>query len=246
MVLDLLLIGLAVTLFPLPIMAFVLVVSGSRGVRNGLAFIFAWLACLVTVMALVLLLTGGQPPPPRSPPSIGALVATLVIGLGLVVYSEHRRRRSRRTGTGAGAAGPEPAAAEGGAAEGDAAAPEAPPASGSSVTSRMDEATGWSAAGLAVLLQPWGMVSAAAATVVQADLSHAQSFLALMAFCVLATSTLLAMELYMVFSPRRAQSVLLGLRGWLERHKDPAIVVTCLLLGLWLVARSLYQLTGTG
>ncbi|GAA2772170.1 GAP family protein [Streptomyces lavendulae] len=241
MVLDLLLIGLAVTLFPLPIMAFVLVVSGSRGVRNGLAFIFAWLACLVTVMALVLLLTGGQPPPPRSPPSIGALVATLVIGLGLVVYSEHRRRRSRRTATGAGAAATAPAAAEG-----DAAAPEAAPASGSSVTSRMDEATGWSAAGLAVLLQPWGMVSAAAATVVQADLSHAQSFLALMAFCVLATSTLLAMELYMVFSPRKAQSVLLGLRGWLERHKDPAIVVTCLLLGLWLVARSLYQLTGTG
>ncbi|ATZ22928.1 GAP family protein [Streptomyces lavendulae] len=244
MVLDLLLIGLAVTLFPLPIMAFVLVVSGSRGVRNGLAFIFAWLACLVTVMALVLLLTGGQPPPPRSPPSIGALVATLVIGLGLVVYSEHRRRRSRRTATGAGAAAP--VAVEGDAVEGDAAAPEAASASGSSVTSRMDEATGWSAAGLAVLLQPWGMVSAAAATVVQADLSHPQSFLALMAFCVLATSTLLAMELYMVFSPRKAQSVLLGLRGWLERHKDPAIVVTCLLLGLWLVARSLYQLTGTG
>ncbi|GLV96799.1 GAP family protein [Streptomyces lavendulae] len=244
MVLDLLLIGLAVTLFPLPIMAFVLVVSGSRGVRNGLAFIFAWLACLVTVMALVLLLTGGQPPPPRSPPSIGALVATLVIGLGLVVYSEHRRRRSRRTATGAGAAAP--VAAEGDAAEGDAAAPEAASASGSSVTSRMDEATGWSAAGLAVFLQPWGMVGAAAATVVEADLSDARSFLALMAFCVLATSTLLAMELYMVFSPRKAQSVLLGLRGWLERHKDPAIVVTCLLLGLWLVARSLYQLTGTG
>ncbi|MEU8501914.1 GAP family protein [Streptomyces lavendulae] len=249
MVLDLLLIGLAVTLFPLPIMAFVLVVSGSRGVRNGLAFIFAWLACLVTVMALVLLLTGGQPPPPRSPPSIGALVATLVIGLGLVVYSEHRRRRSRRTATGAGAAAPVAAegdAGEGDAGEGDAAAPEAASASGSSVTSRMDEATGWSAAGLAVFLQPWGMVGAAAATVVEADLSDAQSFLALMAFCVLATSTLLAMELYMVFSPRKAQSVLLGLRGWLERHKDPAIVVTCLLLGLWLVARSLYQLTGTG
>ncbi|MFB0631938.1 GAP family protein [Streptomyces sp. AB3(2024)] len=234
MVLDLLLIGLAVTLFPLPIMAFVLVVSGSRGVRNGLAFILAWLACLVSVMALVLFFTGGQPPPPRSPPSIGALVATLVIGLGLVVYSQHRRRLSRRRR----ATGPEPAAQEGAAVS--AATPD------SSVTARMDEATGWSAAGLAVLLQPWGMVSAAAATVVQADLSHAQSFLALMAFCVLATSTLLAMELYMVFSPRKAQSVLLGLRGWLERHKDPAIVVTCLLLGMWLVARSLYQLTGTG
>ncbi|MEU9376146.1 GAP family protein [Streptomyces sp. NPDC048255] len=227
MVLDLLVIGLAVTLFPLPIMAFVLVVSSPRGVRKGLAFILAWLACLVAVMAVVLLLTDGQPPLPRSPPSIGALVATLVIGVGLVVYSEHRRRRGRR-----------PAKAP------ESSAQELTTASGSSVTSRMDDATGWSAAGLAVLLQPWGMVGAAAATVVQADLSHPESFLALTAFCILATSTLLVMELYMVFAPDKAQLALLGLRGWLERHKDPAIVVICLLLGLWLVGRSLYQLTG--
>ncbi|MGW5848753.1 GAP family protein [Streptomyces sp. NPDC055254] len=227
MVLDLLLIGLAVTLFPLPVMAFVLVVSAPRGVRKGLAFILAWLACLVVVMAIVLLLTGGQPPPPRSPPSIAALVATLVFGVGLVVYSEHRRRRARRRATAPESCGPERTTS-----------------SGSSMTSRMDDATGWSAAALAVLLQPWGMVGAAAATVVQADLSHIESFLALMAFCVLATSTLLAMELYMVFSPDRAQRALLALRGWLERHKDPAIVITCLLLGLWLVGRSLYQLTG--
>lgn len=224
MVLDLVLIGLAVTLFPLPVMAFVLVVSGSRGVRNGLAFILAWLACLVAVMAVVLLLTDGQPPPPRSPPSIAALVATLVIGIGLVGYSERRRRRAKRRKAAPERPGPGP--------------------SGTSVASRMDDATAWSAAALAVLLQPWGMVGAAAATVVQADLSHTESFLALFGFCVLATSTLLAMELYMVFSPERAQRVLLGLRGWLERHKDPAIVLICLLLGLWLVGRSLYQLTG--
>ncbi|MCX5193005.1 GAP family protein [Streptomyces sp. NBC_00249] len=223
MVLDLLLIGLAVTLFPLPIMAFVLVVSAPRGVRKGLAFILAWLACLVAVIAAVLLLTGGQPPPPRSPPSIAALAATLAIGVGLVLYSEHRRRRSRRDA-------PAPSANE-------------PTASGTSLESRMDQATGWSAAALAVLLQPWGMVAAAAATVVQADLSHAESSLALFAFCLLATSTLLAMELYMVFSPEKAQLALTNLRAWLERHKDPAIVVACLVLGLWLVGRSLYQLT---
>ncbi|MCX4695701.1 GAP family protein [Streptomyces sp. NBC_01408] len=227
MVLDLLVIGLAVTLFPLPIMAFVLVVSASRGVRKGLAFILGWLACLVAVIAIVLLLTGGEPPPPRSPPSIAALAATLLIGVSLIVYSEHRRRRRRRTAT-----APVPAEEE------------QPEASGTSLSSRMDDATGWSAAALAVLLQPWGMVGAAAATVVQADLSHGGSFLALMAFCLLATSCLLAMELYMVFSPEKAQLGLTALRAWLDAHKDPAIVVTCLVLGLWLVGRSLYQLTG--
>lgn len=61
MVLDLLLIALAITVDPLPIMAFVLVVSSARGVWKGLAFILAWLACLVAVIAIVLTVTDGQP-----------------------------------------------------------------------------------------------------------------------------------------------------------------------------------------
>lgn len=228
MVLDLLLIGLAIALIPLSIMAFVLVVSAPHGVRKGLAFILGWLACLVAVVAVVLVFTDGKPPPPRSPPSIAALVATLVIGIGLVVYGALRHRRSRRTAT-----APAPDAREQAAA------------SETSVPSREDDdGTGWSAAGIAVLLQPWGMVAAAAATIVQADISRGASLLALIAFCLLATSVLLAMELYMVFSPEKAQLSLLGLRAWLERHKDPAIVLICLFLGLWLVGRSLYQLAG--
>ncbi|MFE2554730.1 GAP family protein [Streptomyces sp. NPDC059352] len=244
MLLDLLLIGVAITLYPLPVMAFVLVVSAPRGVYKGLAFIIAWLACLVAVIAMVLIFTGGQPPPPRSPPSIAALAATLVIGVGLIVYSEHRRRRSRRNASASASSSPSPPSSSSSSSSAEDEDEERPTGSGRSLTSRMDQATGWSAAGLAVLLQPWGMVSAAAATVVKADLSHAESFLALLGFCVLATSTLLAMELYMVFAPERAQLNLVSLRTWLTRHKDPAIVLICLLLGLWLVGRSLYQLTG--
>ncbi|WP_405921621.1 GAP family protein [Streptomyces sp. NBC_00122] len=228
MLLDLFVIGLVITLYPLPIMAFVLVVSAPRGVWKGLAFILAWLACLVTVIALVLLLTGGEPPAPKSPPSTAALAAKLAIGIGLVVYSEHRRRRRSR-------GGPDTAP--------DAAPDAGSDASQSSLTSRMDQATAWSAAGLAVLLQPWGMVGAAAATVVDANLGHSESFLALLAFCLLATASLLAMELYMVFAPEKAGRALTGLRTWLSDHKDPAIVVTCLVLGVWLVGRSLYELT---
>ncbi|MGW0749852.1 GAP family protein [Streptomyces sp. NPDC002587] len=236
MLLDLLVIGLVITLYPLPVMAFVLVLSAPRGVWKGLAFILAWLACLVAVIALVLLLTGGQPPAPKTPPSTAALAAKLAIGIGLVVYSERRRRRRRGGG---------PDSAPDAAPD---AAPGSAPASGSgssttSLTSRMDQATAWSAAVLAVLLQPWGMVGAAAATVVEANLSHSESFLSLLAFCLLATSSLLAMELYMVFAPEKAARALTGLRTWLSDHKEPAIVVTCLALGLWLVGRSLYELT---
>lgn len=228
MVLDLLLIGLVITLYPLPVMAFVLVLSAPGGVWKGLAFIGAWLACLVAVIAVVLLLTGGEPPPPRSPPSTAALAAKLAVGAGLVLYSERRRRRRGRTA----AAAPEPSAS--GAASGS---------SGTSLMSRMDQASGWQAATLAVLLQPWGMVGAGAATVVQADLAHASSYAALLGFCLLATSSLLAMELYVVFAPEKAALALTGLRAWLSGHKDQAIVVTCLVLGLWLVSRSIYDLT---
>ncbi|MFD9724524.1 GAP family protein [Streptomyces sp. NPDC059072] len=228
MMLDLFLIGLVITLYPLPILAFVLVVSAPRGVWKGLVFILAWLGCLVLVIAIVMLLTNGEPPPPRSPPSTAVLAIKLVLGVGLIVYSERKRRRRKSAAA---------AAADGGAVR---VKPEAPK---SSITSRTDQATFWSAATLAVLLQPWGMVGLAASTVVEADLSHTESYLALMGFCLLASATLLAMELYMVFSPERAHKALTDLREWLDRHKEPAIVVSCLALGLWIVGRSLYQLT---
>ncbi|MFG2483694.1 MULTISPECIES: GAP family protein [Streptomyces] len=217
MVLDLMLIALAITLDPLPIMAFILVVSSSRGVWKGLAFILAWLACLVAVMAVVLALTGGQPPAPRSPPSVAALAVKLVIGVSLVIYGVRRYRRRKARADAAPDTVREP--------------------------SRVDVGSPWAAAGLAVLLQPWGLVAAGATTVIEADTSQASTFVALFGFCLLASATLLAAELYMVFAPEAAQRRLLRMRTWMEGHKDEAIVFLCLLLGLWLTAQSIYQLT---
>ncbi|MFJ3963422.1 GAP family protein [Streptomyces sp. NPDC090036] len=217
MVLDLMLIALAIALYPLPMMAFILVVSSPRGVLKGLAFILAWLANLVAVIAIVLALTGGEPPSPRSPPGVAALAAKLAIGVSLVVYGMHRYRLRK---------------ARAGAVRDTTAKP-----------SRMGVGSPWAAAGLAVLIQPWGMVAAGATTVVQADTSHATTFIALFGFCLVASSGLLAAELYMVFAPEAAQARLLSLRTWMEGHKDEAIVFVCLLLGLWLTAQSIYQLT---
>ncbi|MEU2779027.1 GAP family protein [Streptomyces sp. NPDC007162] len=224
MVLDLLLIALAITLEPLPLMAFVLVVASARGVWKGLVFILSWLACLVLVITVVLLLTGGRPPPPKSPPSTAVLAAKLLIGVALVGYGEHRRRRLGGLRGRAPGAGP-------------------PAPSSASLTAEMDRSTMWSAAGLAVLLQPWGLVAAGATTVVEADTSHFATWLALSGFCLLATASLLALELYVVFAPAAARGRLLRLRAWLTRHQEQALVTLCLLLGCWLVGRSLYQLT---
>ncbi|MFJ4617154.1 GAP family protein [Streptomyces sp. NPDC088812] len=258
MVFDLLLIALAITLDPLPVMAFVLVVASARGVWKGLAFILGWLACFVAVIALVLSLTGGQPPPPRSPPSAAALVAKLVIGVSLVLYAGYRRRRAVRERTPGGVApaapqphspGPNPSGPDPTATAPSGPDPTGPVASshrGSSAPlgEHMDRGSPGAAAGLAVLLQPWGLVAAGALTVVEADTSHLSTWLALFSFCVLATATLLAAELYVVLAPARAGRRLLDMRMWMERHQERAIVVGSLVIGLWLVGKSLYELTG--
>jgi len=214
MVLDLLLIGLAVTLEPVPPSAFILVLSAERGVRKGLAFILAWLACLVAVLAGVLVATGGEPPAPQSPPSTAAVAVKLAVGVGLIAYGAHRRRRAGR--------------------------PRKSPA----WLARLHDVSAWTAAGIAVLLQPWGLVAAGAATVVDANLDDAATYLALVGYCLLCTSSLLAMELYTAFSPAAAQARLGRLRDWMESHQDQAIVSLSLGVGLFLTARSIYQLVG--
>ncbi|MEU1512086.1 GAP family protein [Streptomyces sp. NPDC005811] len=215
MVLDLVLIGVAIAVFPLSVTAFVLVLSARGGTWKGLAFIVAWLACFVAVLAAVLLTTGGEPPAPRSPPSTAASAVKLALGVGLLWYGGHRHRRGPRPRT----------------------------SSGGGMMARLDRISVWTAAGLAPLLQPWGLVAAGAATVVGADLSHSSSYVALVAYCVIATSSLLAMEVYTMLAPDSARTRLGGLRTWLETHQERALVAVALVAGLFLVGRSIDQLT---
>lgn len=130
MVLDLVVIGTAVTLGPLHNSAFILLLSSRRGVRQGLAFLLSWLANLIVVIACVMLLTGGQPPARHSAPSTAAIAAKLAIGVALVLYGAHRHRRPPR--------------------------PHGPPR----WTARIDNASPATAGGLAWLLQPWALVGA--------------------------------------------------------------------------------------
>ncbi|MEU1183562.1 GAP family protein [Streptomyces sp. NPDC005820] len=215
MVLDLMLIGLAIAVFPLSVTAFVLVLSVRGGTWKGLAFIVSWLACFVVVLGAVLLSTGGEPPAPRSPPSTAASAVKLAVGVGLLSYGLHRHRRGPRRRT----------------------------SSGGGMMTRLDRLSAWTAAGLAPLLQPWGLVAAGAATVVGADLSDSSSYVALVAYCVLATSSLLAMEVYTLLAPDTARTRLGGLRTWLEAHQERALVAVTLAAGLFLVGRGIAQLT---
>ena len=212
MVLDLLLIGLAITLEPFPLTAFILVLTSKRGTWKGLAFILGWLACLIAVIAAVIVSTGNNPPEPNTVPSDAALAVKLAVGVVLILIALRQRRRMGQ--------------------------PKKPPA----WMARLDQLSLWGAAGLAAFLQPWTLVAAGAATIVEAKLDTAGSYLVLILYCLLATSSFLYLELAAVFAPAKSEPQLERMRKWLDSHQDQVLIAICLLLGLWLAGKSIYLL----
>ena len=210
MVLDLVIIGLAITLEPLTLVAFILILSAEQGLRKGLAFILGWMACLAAVIAVVVLVTGGKPPAPETVPSTAALIVKALLGALLIWVGLRQRHRMGR------------------------------PRKQPGWMARLDHLSLWAAAGLGIFLQPWTLVAAGAATVVQAKLSTAGDWLALVVFCLLATSTFLAMELYAAFAPAAAGARFVKIQRWIDTHQDQAIVVGALAVGGWLLGKSIY------
>ena len=213
MILSLILIGLAVTLDPLPLTAFLVVLPSKRGARKGAAFVFGWLVSLAIVVTITVLATGNNPPKPQTAPSLAALAVKIVLGAVLVVIAVQRIRARGR---------PKP--------------PKKPP----KWQEHVDNMSPWFALALAPTLQPWVLIGAGAATVVEAKLSSWQSFLALAFYCILASSSYLAMEIYAVVRPARSQALLARCRAWIDSHTDQAIIAGGLIIGLWFIADGIY------
>jgi hypothetical protein len=213
MVLDLVLIGAAIALDPLPLTAFLVVLPSERGVVKGGAFVFGWLVSLAIVVTVTIVATGNNPPQPNTAPSLASLVVKLALGVVLVVIAvRHIRARGR----------PKP--------------PKKPP----KWQEHVDSMSPWFAMALAPTLQPWVLIGAGAATVVAAKLSSWESFLALFLYCLLASSSYLAMEIYAVVRPSQTQAFLVRCRTWINSHTDQVIIVGSLILGLWLIAEDIY------
>ncbi|HEY1318783.1 MAG TPA: GAP family protein [Streptosporangiaceae bacterium] len=210
MVLDLVIIGLAITLEPLTLVAFILLLAAKGGIWKGLAFILGWTACLVAVIAVVVLATGGNPPRQHTAPSTAVLVVKALLGILLIWIGIRRRRRRGR--------------------------PRKPP----TWMGWLDRMSPWAAVGFGAFMQPWSLVAIGAATVVQAELATVGDWLALVMFCLLATSSFLVMELYAALSPEVAQARLGRIRAWIDTHTDQAIIIGSLALGGLLLADSIY------
>jgi hypothetical protein len=102
--------------------------------------------------------------------------------------------------------------------------------------------TVWYAMALGPLTQPWGLIAAGVTVITGAKLSSWQDYLTLALFCVIATSSILAMEIYAASRPQPAQEFLTRSRPWIDTHTDQVIVIVSLVLGFWLVADSIYYI----
>lgn len=213
MILDLLLIALVITLEPIPLTAFILILLSKGGTRKGAAFIFGWLLSLAVVVTLTVLVTGNKPPKPNTAPSLAALAVKIAIGVALVLIAVRQRRRMGKPRT-----------------------PKKPP----KWQTGLDNMSPLYAIALAPLTQPWGLVAAGVAVITEAKLTSWESYVALFLFCLVATALYIALEVYAGFRPERAQEFLGRIRTWIDTHTDQVIIVVSLVLGLWLVGKSIY------
>jgi len=145
-------------------------------------------------------------------PSDAALAVKLAVGVVLILIAVRQRRRMGQ--------------------------PKEPPA----WMARLDQLSLPGAAGLAAFLQPWTLVAAGAATIVEAKLDTAGSYLVLILYCLLATASYLYLELYAAFAPAKAGTRLEQMRKWLDSHQDQVLIAVFLFLGFLLAGKSIYLL----
>ncbi len=100
----------------------------------------------------------------------------------------------------------------------------------------------WHAVAIAALVQPWPLVAAAAAIVVETKLSSAETYITLFLFCLIATSSVLAIEIHAVFRPERSHALLARIKTWIDTHMDRVIIIVSVLLGIWLIGKNSYLL----
>jgi hypothetical protein len=222
LILDLFLIGLVITLEPIPLTAMILLLAAERGLLKGLGYVLGWLGTLVLIVAVVVVITGGKPLIPASAPSTAALVVKLAAGAVLVWIAARRRARL-----------------------GSSTEPKKEKKQPRWMTG-INRVNPLAAAGLAFLLQPWVLVAAGMSDIVEAKLDTPGEYILVFAFCILCSASYLTLETYAALRPEVVQGRLHALLDWINTHRDQAIVILSLVLGLYLMAKAIGGLVSAG
>jgi threonine/homoserine/homoserine lactone efflux protein len=205
--------AVAVAIFPVPVIAAVLIVGSEGGRAKGVAYLLGWAAGLALVTGVVLALAGVADASDDGEPATWASLLVLALGL-VLVWLAVKQWRAR------------PAAGE-----------EAPTPGWmrtiAGLTPLKALAMGFALSGL----NPKNalLAAAAGAEIAAAGLSPAHAIVVLVAFVVIASAGLLTPLAVSVALGSRSQEVLAGLRDWLARNNAVIMTVLFVLIGANLI-----------
>jgi threonine/homoserine/homoserine lactone efflux protein len=212
----------AIAIFPVPIIAVVLVLASDRGRAKGLAFVAAWAGGLAAVGAIVLALSGALGASEGGEPATWMNVVLLVLGAAILAAAVKAWRGRPR---------------------GD----EEPPVPGwmrtiGDFTVAKAAATGFALT--AVNPKNLLLTVAAAAKIADVGLPAGQEAVVLAVFVVLASVGVLAPLVATVALGERSGDLLDGVRAWMARNNAVIMAVLFVLIGAKLVGDALVGFSG--
>jgi len=205
--------AVAVAIFPVPIIAVMLVLGSPRGTAKGIAFVLAWLVGLGAVGTAVLLFAGALEASEPGEPATWVNVVLLALGVILVVLAAKQWRGRPRSG-------------------------EETPVPG--WMSKIDEFTTAKAAGAGFALSGLNpknvlLTVAAAVEIAERGLPAGEQAVVLVGFVVIASVGVLTPLVLTVALADRSHGLLEGLRVWMARYNAVIMCVLFLLIGAKLI-----------
>jgi hypothetical protein len=205
--------AVAVAIFPVPIIAVVLMLRSEGGTAKALAFVLAWGVGLAAIGGGVLLLADGADASEAGEPATWVSVLVLALGLLLLAAAVNQWRRRPSAGEDTQVPG---------------------------WMDTVDQFTvakaGASGFGLSALNPKNVLLSVAAAAEIAAfGLEASQQIAVLAVFVLLASAGVMAPLLLTLVLGSRSQQLLDGLRGWMAANNAVIMAVLFLLIGAKLV-----------
>jgi threonine/homoserine/homoserine lactone efflux protein len=218
---DVLPLAVAVAVFPVPVIAAVLVLGSDRGKAKGVAFVLAWCVGLAAIGAIALLLAGAADANDDGKPA--TWVNVLMLGLGLLLLALAAKQWRGRPASG-----------------------DEPPVPGWMRT--IGDFTVARSAGAGLFLTALNpknvlLTVAAAAEIAEVGLPAHQEIVVLVIFVLLASAGVLTPLVLTLALGERAGELLDRLRTWMARHNAAIMAALFLLIGAKLVGDAISGFT---
>ena len=205
--------AVAIAIFPVPIIASVLLVSSERGRAKASAFVLAWVVGLAAVGAIVLLVAGEANASEDGEPATWVNILLLILGL-LVLAAAVKQWRGR------------PRAGE-----------EAPTPGWMRTIGAFTIAKAGGTGFALSALNPKNILLtvAAAAEIAEVGLAAGKQIASLLVFVLIASVGVLAPLVFAFAFGDRSREPLDGMRDWLARYNAVIVTVLLLLIGVKLI-----------